>query len=284
MYLHKTNTVSYSFCLKTVGLLVSVGLFFGNAFAKSSHQMFDVKVKFDMEDLTYEAPDCTNRWKREDVLNWLRSHHSWIPEAGLLPGDTPQERHDARQELIDTFQRPGDPFIFGGAPIHGEAKALPLQWLDIDGDGMCDFVGSYADLSMHGANQIIYIFLQGNGGFKLVDYSLGEYEHSGTGIAGGDFVIPVWVKGSKIPFLTQHYEFSLSRQKGTISRWNNKEKIFNNFYRFHSPPINQTNNEAKAASIVKTIEEFQERHPPKYNKALSCENFYENVLMCSNPW
>lgn len=233
-------------------------------------------LPFKIGDLSYKDPGCLRRWNRSSVLTWLRRNDVWLPDRHLLPN--PEDR----EFLKDALQ--GEEVFMWRGWKSDEGKPIPLQWLDIDGDGVCDFIGSWAAVGGRGANQTIYVFLQRESGFKLVDYSVGEYEYSGTGIAGGDLVTPIWLKGSKIPFLVGTPEaFVISGFQTGHSRWNAKRQRFDGFQIWPTPHSPLKNEAAKSDAVARLLEEFMEKNPPKFNETLSCKTFYENAPMCADP-
>jgi len=162
--------------------------------------------------LSYEGPACAHAWSARDFDAYLAGR-SWWPKStdkpfagrGLAQGSRSDEK--AFRDLFPTYSadKDGNHILevhpgLDGYPVSGRPPPQSVLWVDIDGDGMCDaIVLQYVDTGSK-ADTFAFIFLQTQGGFRLVDFTPDNDTRNGGGFTP-DPLLPVWIKGDPRPFL-----------------------------------------------------------------------------------
>jgi hypothetical protein len=248
----------------------------------------ETKPWFKMEDLTYENPGCKNAWQTDKLDRWLRRNTNWIPQKNEMPYSTKKRQpgwlSDKEYEEIEVAALKDEVghrgvAVFSSTDIDQAVRENQITWLDIDGDGKCDFIGwsfSYTGMSARGeqGETVYYIFLQKDNGFKLVDYTnIGTSRWSGT--QQPDAILPVWVKGETRPFLVarSRLDFVSGESIGifdsgrTALRWDASRNVWEE--------IGVTENR----EVARAITDFIQWNPPK-GPATPCIN---TPIPCEAP-
>lgn len=255
----------------------------------------DVRPWFSIKDLTYENPGCANMWSNEKLDHWLKNNESWIPRKNempyLLEKRPPRWLTDEDYEQVEVKGLrdgigKGGLGVFSSTNMDQVVRENQITWLDINDDGKCDFIGwdfSYTGISARGeqGHTVYYIFLQGEDGFKLVDYTEMGFDRWGNGQIP-DAILPIWIKGEQRPFLVARSDlYFVSGASVVVSnkldgsgiyyrsalRWNVAKKTWDRYGYKENP------------RIAYLITDFIKNNPPKiYQK--SC---IETPVECAAP-
>jgi hypothetical protein len=205
------STTKHSKC-RAVMLLVIAALFFMSPIV-NAQGISDLTPPLKLDDLTYENPGCKNAWSYQNLDHYLKNDTRWIPTLAEPPYSLRPKVSKISREDYEKIERPsllggigrGGVGVFSSTDLDKKVRDKQVMWLDIDGDGKCDFIGwdyAYTGISARGeqGHTVYYIFLQRGDGFKLIDYTEIGFERWGSGQIP-DAILPVWIKGQQQPFL-----------------------------------------------------------------------------------
>ncbi len=238
-----------------------------------------------VDQLTYDPPKCRKPWTREHFLQYIH-HEPWWPRAT----DTPYpHRGTYYGKHQDEFLASLPEHEFRNGKDQGptlsarwwsvdqdQPKELPIQWIDIDGDGTCDaIVESYVDMGddQQGrqANTWLYMFLQTKKGFRLIDFTPRTDSPWGSGYTP-EALLPVWVVGETRPFLVaRQTSLWVAARELAVLPANPliQTKVIRSAIRWDPTREDWDLYQSGQASLrgVRTagdvISEFLERHPPR---------------------
>jgi len=179
---------------------------------------------FSLQDLSYSGPACKGAKSPKEFDDYLSGSNAWKPRTSEGPyrgGSLRRARDAATGDSLEDLLPEGSPGPGTALPSlsmtvyasdQDEKPSLdtpiPVLWVDLDGDGICDAVAtSYSGTGAFG-HTWIYIFLQTPGGFRLVDFTPADSETKGVGYQPAALV-PVWIKGDRRPFLVLRQDINL---------------------------------------------------------------------------